>query len=213
MPPDSEIRLLVADDQEIVRRGLKALLADTEIKIVAEATTAPTAVKSALEKEVNVVLLDVRIADGDGVNVLGRIKLDKPNLSVVMFSAHDNPASIAKAIAIGASGFLLKGCAREELLDTIRTAAAGKSTWSKEMLRSASRSMRSPQVGTLEASLSETEGEVLRHIVLGETNKQIAVAMEDNEMTIREHVKQILKKLGVGDRTQAALWALRNDLV
>ena len=74
--------------------------------------------------------------------------------------------------------------------------------------------MRSPQIGgSLEATLSTTEGEVLRHVAQGLTNKQIAVAMESNEMTIREHVKQILRKLGLEDRTQAALWAVRNDLV
>ena len=214
MSSESLIRLLVADDQEIVRRGIKALLADTEIKVVAEATAAPSAVKSALEKEVDVVLLDVRIPDGDGLAVLGRVKLDRPELPVVLFSAFDNPASIAKAVAMGASGFLLKGCERQELLDTIRSAAAGKGTWSKEMLRRASLSMRAPQAGgSLEASLSRVEGEILRHAAQGFTNKQIAAAMEANEMTVREHVKQILRKLGLESRTQAVLWALRNDLV
>ena len=214
MSSESPIRLLLADDQEIVRHGVKAILADTEIKVVAEATTAPAAVKSALEKEVDVVLLDIRIPDGDGLAVLGRIKLDRPDLPVVLFSAFDNPASVAKAVAMGASGFLLKGCDRQELLDTVRAAAAGKGTWSKELLRRASLTMRAPQVGgSLEASLSTTEREILRHISQGLTNKQIAAAMDSKEMIIREHVKQILRKLGLESRTQAALWALRNNLV
>ena len=214
MPTEHKIQILVADNHEMVRCGVKTLVAGTEIKIVAEATTGQAAVKLALEKDVDLVLLDVRMPDGDGLAALGRIKLDKPNLPVLLFSAFDNPASIARAIALGANGFLLKGCTRDELLSTIRAAAAGENTWSKEKLRGASRSLRTPRLGgSLEASLSDTEGEVLRQVAHGLTNKQIAVEMQSNEMTVREHVKQILRKVGVTDRTQAALWAVRNDLV
>ena len=116
MPTERKIQLLIADDHEMVRCGLKTLLAGTEIKVVAEATTGQAAAKFALEKEVDLVLLDVRMPDGDGLAVLGRIKLDKPKLPVLLFSAFDNPASIARAIALGASGFLLKDCSRDELL-------------------------------------------------------------------------------------------------
>ncbi len=214
MPTERKIQILLADNHEMVRCGVKTLLAGTEIEVVVEATTIQSTVKLALEKRVDLVLLDVHMPDGDGLTALGRIKLDKPDLPVVLFSAFDNPASIAKAIALGASGFLLKGCSRDELLETIRTVIAGENTWSKEMLRSASRSLRAPRVGgSLEASLSDIEGEVLRQIAHGLTNKQIAAAMDSNEMTVREHVKQILRKVGVADRTQAALWAVRNDLV
>ena len=156
MPTEGKIQILVADDHEMVRFGVKALLAGTEIKVVAEATTGQAAVKLALEKDVDLVLLDVRMPDGDGLTALGRIKLDKPNLPVLLFSAFDNPASVARAIALGASGFLLKDCSRDELLNTIRTVAAGENAWSKEKLRSASRSLRTPRLaGSLEASLSE----------------------------------------------------------
>ncbi len=89
MPTNKKIRLLIADDQEVVRRGVKALLSDTDIKIVAEATTAKEAVKCALEHDVDVVLMDVRLPDGDGLNAMGRIKLDKPDLPVLMFSVYD----------------------------------------------------------------------------------------------------------------------------
>ena len=116
MPIEHKIQLLIADDHEMVRCGLKTLLADTDIKVVAEAATGQAAVKLALEKKVDVVLLDIRMPDGDGLTTLGRIKLDKPDLPVLLFSAFDNPASMARAIALGASGFLLKGCSRDELL-------------------------------------------------------------------------------------------------
>ena len=118
MPADRKIRLLVADDHEVVRCGVKTLLAGTEIKVLAEATTGQAAVKLALDKQVDLVLLDVRMPDGDGLTALGRIKRGKPDLPVLLFSAFENPASVARAIALGASGFLLKGCRRDELSES-----------------------------------------------------------------------------------------------
>jgi len=213
MPNDLKIRLLIADDHEMVRCGLKALLADTDIRIVAEASTGQAAAKLALEKELDVVLLDVYMPDGDGLTTLGRIKLDKPDLPVLLFSAFDNAASVAKAIALGASGFLLKGCSRDELLNAIRTMAKGENIWNKEKLRSAGRSLRLPRVGSsFEASLSDREGEVLRQMAHGLTNKQIADEMQISYDTVKIYVQQVLRKLGLTDRTQAALWAVRNDL-
>jgi len=213
MPTERKIQILVADDHDMVRDGLKALFAGTEIKVVAEATTGQSAIKLAMEKIVDLLLLDVRMPDGDGLSVLGRIKLDKPNLPVLLFSAFDNPASIARAIALGASGFLLKTCTRDELLSTIRTAATGASAWNHEKLRSVSGALRTPRIaGCLEASLSQREGEVLRHIARGLTNKQVADEMKISYETVKEHVQHIFRKIGLTDRTQAALWAVRNDL-
>ena len=213
MPAEPKIRLLVADDHEMVRSGVKALLADTEIEVVSEAASGQAAARLALEKDVDLVLLDVRMPDGDGLSALSRIKLDKPTLPVLLFSAFDNPASVARAIALGGNGFLSKGCSRDELLGALRAAAAGENTWSKEMLRSASRALRTRGVGTQEASLSEREVEVLRQMARGLTNKQIAVELKLSYETVKEHVQHILGKIGVGDRTQAALWAVRNDVV
>jgi len=214
MPTESKIRLLVADDHEIVRQGVKSLLAGTEIKIVAEVSTGQAAVKHALEGEADVILLDVRMPDGDGLTTLGRIKLDKPNLPVLLFSAFDNPASVARAIALGASGFLLKDCGRDELLSAIRSAATGENVWSREKLRSVSGALRTPRLASnLEVSLSEREGEVLRQMTHGLTNKQIAQTMNISYETVKEHVQHVLRKIGLTDRTQAAVWAVRNDLV
>jgi DNA-binding NarL/FixJ family response regulator len=214
MPTEAKIRLLVADDQDMVRQGVKALIAGTEIKVVAEVASGQAAVKYALEGEVDLVLLDVRMPDGDGLTALGRIKLDKPNLPVLLFSAFDNPASVARAIALGASGFLLKSCTRDELVNTVRTAAAGENVWSREKLRSVSGALRTPRLANnLEVSLSEREGEVLRQMTHGLTNKQIATAMNISYETVKEHVQHVLRKIGLTDRTQAAVWAVRNELV
>jgi DNA-binding NarL/FixJ family response regulator len=208
-----KIRLLVADDQEMVRSGVKVLLVGTEIQVVAEATTGQAAIKLALEKDVDLVLLDIHMPDGDGLTALSRIRLDKPDLPVLLFSAFDNLASVARSIALGAYGFLLKGCSRDEFLNTIRSVAAGEDVWSKERLRSAGRSLRSPRVaGTHEAYLSDREGEVLRLIALGLTNNQIADTLKISCETVREHIKYVFRKIGLMDRTQAAVWAVRNGL-
>jgi DNA-binding NarL/FixJ family response regulator len=213
MPTKSKIRLLVADDQEMVRCGVKALLAGTEIKVVAEAATSESAVKLALEKEVDVVLLDIRLPDGDGLAALTRIKLDKPDLPVLLFSAFDNLASVGKAIALGARGFLLKGCSRDELLNAIRVSAAGEHIWGRGRLIRAGHFMKTPPVGTLEASLSEREGEVLRLIVHGLNNEQITAKMKISSLTVKQHVTHILRTIGVSDRAQAAVWAIKNGLM
>jgi DNA-binding NarL/FixJ family response regulator len=214
MTTEAKIRLLVADDQDVVRQGVKALLTGTEIKVVAEVATGSAAVKHALETEVDVVLLDVRMPDGDGLAALGRIKLDKPNLPVILFSAFDNPASVARAIALGAAGFLMKDCTQDELLSAIRVAATGENVWSREKLRSVSGALRTPRLASsLEVSLSEREGEVLRQMTHGLTNKEIAQTMSISYETVKEHVQHVLRKIGLTDRTQAAVWAVRNDLL
>ncbi|MGA2035209.1 MAG: response regulator transcription factor, partial [Thermoguttaceae bacterium] len=135
MTQPGKIKLLIADDHPLARAGIKGLLAGTEIKIVAEATSGQAAVKYALEHELDVALLDVCMPEGDGLTALGRIKLDKPDLPIVMFSAFDNPANVARAVALGASGFLLKGCTRDELVNTITKAAAGESVFTRDELR------------------------------------------------------------------------------
>ena len=213
MPTKPKIRLLVADDQEMVRLGIKALLAGTEIKVVAEAPTGEAAIKLALDEDLDLVLLDVRMPGSDGLAVLSRIKLDKPNLPVLLFSAFDNLASVARAIALGARGFLLKGCSRDEFLNAIRVSATGGNIWSHGRLIRAGHSMRTPPVGTLEASLSEREGEMLRLIVHGLNNEQLAAKMKISVETVKQHIKHILRKVGVSDRAQAAVWAIKNELM
>ena len=214
MAQKSKIRLLIADDQELVRSGIKAMLAGTEIKIVAAVTDGVAAAKYALVNELDVVLLDVRMPDGDGLTALGRIKLEKPNLAILMFSAYDNPTYVARAVALGASGYLLKGCTRDELLGAIRTAAAGESTWTREELRRLTVGMGTPRmVADVEVSLSQREGEVLRQMAGGLTNKQIADVLGICYVTVKEHVQHVSRKIGLNDRTQAAVWAVRNGLV
>jgi DNA-binding NarL/FixJ family response regulator len=214
MPPETKVRLLIADDHEAVRCGVKAMLEGSEIKVVAEATTGQEAVRYAIEEELDVVLMDIRMPGGDGLTALGRIKLEKPELPILLISAFENPAYTARGVAMGAAGSLLKGCTRDELLSAIRAAVLGENVWTHEELRRVSGSLRTPRLnGDLEVSLSEREGEVLRQMAYGLTNKQIAVTLHISYETVKEHVQHILRKIGLTDRTQAAVWAVRKELI
>jgi len=210
----SKINLLIADDHEVVRCGLKNLLAGTEIKIVAEVATGAAAVKYALENDPDVVLLDIRMPDGDGLTALGRIKLDKPDMPILILSTFDNPTYVARAVALGAAGYVLKGCTRDHLINCIRTAASGESAWTRDELRRVTGALATPRLTSdVEVPLTQRESEVLRQLAYGLTNKEIAGALHISYETVKEHVQHILRKIGVSDRTQAAVWAVRKELV
>jgi DNA-binding NarL/FixJ family response regulator len=214
MPQESKITLLIADDHEVVRSGLKGMLAGTQVQVVAAVTSAQAAVKYALENQMDVVLLDIRISDGDGLNALGRIKLEKPDLPILMFSNHDNAMYASRAVALGASGYLLKDCTRDELVHAIKTVATGENLWTRDELRRMTGALATPRLtADVEVPLTQREGEVLRHVAMGLTNKQITEALHMNVAAVKEHVRRILDKIGVVGRTQAALWAVRKELV
>ncbi len=213
MSQETNIRLLIADDHEVARYGIKAMLEATDIKVVAEASTVADVLQLAAEKDIDVVLMESRFSDGDGLNALGHIKLGKPKLPVILFSKYDNPTWIARAVAMDASGYLLKNCTREALIAAIKTAATGENTWTRDELRRVSGAIRTLRITSdIEVSLTQREAEVLRHLARGLTNKDIAKELTVSYETIKEHVQHILRKIGLTDRTQAAVWAVRKGL-
>jgi DNA-binding NarL/FixJ family response regulator len=208
------ISILIADDHDVVRAGLKTLLSDTDIRIVAEATGGDAALKLAKKHKPDLVLLDVRMPEGSGLDCLARIKLDLPKTPVVMFSGYDNPTYVARAVALGAAGYISKGATRTELINAIRAAASGDTIWSREELRRVTGALAAPRTASdTEVSLTKRESEVLKQLALGLTNKEIAQALGISYETVKEHVQHILRKIGVSDRTQAAVWAVRRNLV
>jgi DNA-binding NarL/FixJ family response regulator len=208
------IKLLIADDHEVVRCGLRSLLAGGEIEIVGEATTGEQAIQMAMEKRPDVLLLDIRMPNGDGLNVLGRLKLEAPAIAVLILSTYDNPTYVARAVALGAAGYVLKGTDRAGLLDAIRKASIGESAWTRDELRRVTGALATPRLNAdVEVPLTQRESEVLRQLALGLTNKEIAQALHISYETVKEHVQHILRKVGVSDRTQAAVWAVRKGLV
>ena len=208
------IRILIADDHEVVRAGIASLLAETDIVVASEVSTGEDAVSQALEIRPDVAVLDVRMGGSDGLTALGRIQLDLPNLPVVIFSTYDNPTYIARAVALGASGYILKREGGNKLIDAIRAAASGENVWKRDELRRVTGALATPRFNDdVEVPLTQRESEVLQQLALGLTNKEIAMALQISYETVKEHVQHILRKVGVADRTQAAIWAVRQGIV
>ena len=208
------VRLLVCDDHEVIRTGLVALLAGTDIEIIAEAANGKEAVEQAEKTRPDVILLDIRMPDGDGLATLEKLRATVPECRVVMLSTYDNPTYIARAVALGASDYVLKGSAREAIIATIMAAAEGESPSRSGELRRVASAMKIRQVlDDDEVPLTQRETQVLRHVALGLSNKEIGRSLEISVETVKEHVQNILRKIAVSDRTQAAVWAVRRGLV
>ncbi len=208
------ISILVADDHQVVRLGLKNILEGTGVVVTAEATSGEEVLQKVAAEKPDVVLMDVRMPNGDGLHVLGRLKLDYPELPIILFSSYDNPTYIARAVALGAAAYVLKHDSRERLLETIQLAVRGESAWTREELRRVTGALATPRVvSDVEVPLTQRESEVLRQLANGLTNKEIALALGISYETVKEHVQHILRKIGVSDRTQAAVWAVRKGLV
>jgi DNA-binding NarL/FixJ family response regulator len=208
------IPILIADDHEVVRLGLRTMFEGTEFDVVAEAASGKEAFQLAVDHKPVVALLDVRMPNGDGLSCLARLKLDLPETQVVMFSAYDNPTFIARAVALGATGYLMKDIRRDELLESLRAVAAGEPIWSRSKLQNITRVLLAPQTTTdAEVALTKREREVLKQMAFGLTNREIALSLGISYETVKEHVQHILQKIGVSDRTQAAVWAVRQNLV
>lgn len=208
------ITLLVCDDHEVIRTGLASLLAGTDIEIVGEAANGKEALKQAQKLKPDVILLDVRMPDGDGLSILEKLRAKVPDSRVVMLSTYDNPTYIARSVALGASDYVLKGSSREDIVATIEAAGRGESPSRSGELRRIAGAMKVRQVlDDDDVPLTQRETQVLRHVALGLSNKEIGRSLEISVETVKEHVQNILRKIAVSDRTQAAVWAVRKGLV
>jgi DNA-binding NarL/FixJ family response regulator len=209
------IRVLIADDHEVVRTGIKSIVSqDADMEVVGEATTGEEVVAMAIEMEPDVVLLDIRMPGNDGLNALGRIRLDRPRMPIVVLSTYDNPTYVARAVALGANGYLMKTASHAQVIDAVKRASEGENIWTREELRRVTGALATPRLSDdIEVPLTRRENEVLRQLAHGLTNKEIAQALGISYETVKEHVQHILRKVGVADRTQAAVWAVRKGLV
>lgn len=208
------IRVFVVDDHEVVRLGLASIFKSTDIEICGEASSSAEVAEQVEKLKPDVLLLDIRMEGGDGLNTLGRIKLDHGDLPIILYSAYDNPTYVARAVALGAAGYVLKEAPAEKLINAIQLVAGGGSAWTREELRRVTGALATPRLSAdIEVPLTQRESEVLRQMALGLTNKEIAKALSISYETVKEHVQHILRKIGVTDRTQAAVWAVRKNLV
>jgi DNA-binding NarL/FixJ family response regulator len=212
------VRVLLVDDDDLMRAGLRAVLrSDPAVEVVGEAGNGRTAVTAARARRPDVVLMDVRMPDLDGIAATREVLGVSPNIRVVILTTFEQDDYIFGALSAGASGFLLKRTSPEELLAAIHTVAAGDSLLSPSVTRIVVDRMArqpTPQVGSSDhlADLTPREREVLGLVARGLSNGEIGAALVIEESTVKTHVKRILMKLGLRDRIQAVIFAYETGL-
>ena len=207
-------RVFIADDHEVIRLGLRALLQGSGIEVVGEASSGDKVLDLVAELRPHIALVDVRLPRMDGLRVLNQIRTQEPDVQVVMMSAYDNPTFVARSVALEAAAYLLKTASRAKIIDTLRKVADGENAWTRDELRRVTGALTTPRIANdIEVPLTHRESEVLEQLAFGHTNKEIAQKLTISYETVKEHVQHILRKIGVSDRTQAAVWAVRKGLV
>jgi len=209
------IKVLITDDHPVVREGLSAMLSkEHDIQVVGEAENGVEAIEKARALQPDVVLMDLRMPELDGVEAMRQIRVKNLDMKFIVLTTYDNDEYIFKGIEAGARAYLLKDAPREELFKAIRAVYKGESliepaAASKVLDRFAelSREAQAPNV------ISERELEVLNLIAKGAANKLIAATLSIGESTVKTHIQSIFQKLGVGDRTEAVTQAIKKGII
>jgi DNA-binding NarL/FixJ family response regulator len=206
------IKLVLADDQEVIRRGLACLLADQDMRIVAEAATSEEAIEAVKKHKPDVLLLDVLMPDMDGLDALEVIRKEVPSTKVIVISAHDNLSYVARTVALGGQDFLLKDATPEVLAATIHRVVRGEAappdtTFSQ--IKAKLQQRADPKAD--EVPLTRREYQVLKHLSFGLSNREIGYSMTISVETVKEHVQNVLRKLDMPDRTAAAVWLVKRN--
>jgi RNA polymerase sigma factor (sigma-70 family) len=208
-------RILIADDHELAREGLRALLERSgRFLVVAEASSGEEALALAAEHGPDLALLDIRYAGGeiDGLEATRRLTETRPSIGIVLITMHDSAEYLRAGIAAGARGFLAKDAARDEVLAALAQVVAGGVAFPAALMRRAVAEDRvSPVLAAIER-LTPREREVLIALAAGGTNKEIAIELGITPGTVKTHVERLIGKLGVRDRTQAAILATRHGI-
>ncbi|WP_394428454.1 response regulator [Streptomyces sp. SGAir0957] len=219
---DRPIRILLLDDHEVVRRGLRDLLgAEPDMEVVGEAATAAQALVRGPALRPDVAVLDVRLPDGDGITVCRELRGLLPGLSCLMLTSFDDDDALLDAIMAGAAGYVLKQIKGSDLVSAVRTVASGQSMLDPATTARLMRSLRGPESydagqGGVDASadhriadLTERERDILALVGEGLTNRQIGLRLFLSEKTVKNNISRLLAKLGVERRIQAAVMASR----
>jgi DNA-binding NarL/FixJ family response regulator len=204
------IRILIVDDHAVVRQGLRMFLElDDDLDIVGEAENGAMGLELARELHPDVVLMDLLMPVMDGLKAIEAIRSELPDIEVIALTSVLEDASVVGAVKAGAIGYLLKDTQSEELRRAIKAAAAGQVQLSPEAAARLVREVRAPESPE---ALTERETDVLKLLAQGKANKEIAAELTIGEKTVKTHVSNILMKLGVQSRTQAALYAAQIGL-
>lgn len=213
------IRIVIADDHDLYRRGMQAVIGlEPDLEIVAEAGSGGEAVEKVFEFEPDVVLLDVRMPGNSGIEACTAIKEKAPRTKILILTASDDEADLFSAIKAGASGYLLKDLPTEEIADSVRLVHSGQSVipphMAGQLIAEFSRlSNEPPKDAQVGPRLTDRELEVLSLVAKGKANKEIATLLFISENTVKNHVRNILEKLQLHSRVEAALYALRRNLI
>jgi DNA-binding NarL/FixJ family response regulator len=209
----ANLRVLLVDDHEVVRAGLKALLdAQEDMVVVGQAGTAEEAVRRVGFDEPDVVVLDVRLPDASGIEACREIRSRFPDVQVLMLTSFADEEALMAAILAGASGYVLKRIKGEDLVSDIRRVGAGESLLDPEMTDKLFQRLRAgPKEDPLLAMLTNQERTIVEHIAEGLTNRQIAERMFLAEKTVKNYVSNLLAKMGMSRRSEAAAYVARLD--
>lgn len=205
------IRILLVDDHSVVRQGLRMFLSlDPELEVIGEAADGAEAIEAARRLQPDVVLMDLLMPVMDGITATGALRRELPDIEVIALTSVLEDTSVIGAVRAGAIGYLLKDTRADELCRAIKAAAGGQVQLSPQAAARLMREVRAPESPE---ALTERETEVLQLLAQGKANKEIASSLTIGEKTVKTHVSNILAKLGVQSRTQAALYAVRAGLV
>ncbi len=210
------IRILIADDHAIVREGLRTILGFQEgIEVVGEASDGQEVVALAESLAPDVILMDIRMSKLDGVEATRRIKAQNPQIGVIVLTNYDDDRYVFEGIEAGASGYLLKDISSDDLAQAIRRVAQGESLMAPSVLRKVLDEFahRAEEKELLHEALTPRELEVLQALARGLKNEEIAEELFITEKTVKSHLGRIFSKLGVSDRSQAILYAIKHRLV
>jgi DNA-binding NarL/FixJ family response regulator len=214
-------RLILADDHHLLRRGFKSLLSgEPDLEVVGEASTGLQAIEMCRGLEPDLILMDVRMPEMDGITATRKIKAEQPDVGVLMVTMHENPDYLLEALDAGAAGYVLKDAPAARLISAVHRTLNGESPLNQELATVLLRRLADekqhqphpipqPNLNSPVETLTPRETEVLTLLTTGQTNQQIAHSLNISKGTAKVHVEHIIRKLEVSDRTQAAVHAIQ----
>lgn len=211
-------RLLLCDDHAMFRQGLKSILeTEDDFRVIGEVPNGREAIRYALETKPDVILMDIQMPELDGVAATKAILAEQPDAKVIILTMYRQDRYVFEAVKVGARGYMLKDASASELIDAIRRVAAGETLLNAEM--AASILDEFSKVGEMPrhpehklSELTDREEDILRHLAQGSSNQEIATSLGVSEKTVRNRLSEIFSKLRLNNRTQAALYALREGI-
>lgn len=209
------IKVMIADDHSLIREGIRQLLEfDGSIEVVEQACDGDDCLEKLVNTEPDVLLLDVNMPKKNGIKVLEEIKRQKMNVKVLILTVHNEVEYLLKAVDIGVDGYLLKDSESAELKKAINTVMSGESYIQPSLIPALNNRLVTRDVDKEKIeSLTKRELELLIQVASGLSNKEIATSLDISERTVKNHISSIFKKIDVSDRTQAAVFAIKNDLI